>query len=193
MHYEKILPALLSLLFLWAITACNEDYQPLPVGQLRLELPEHSYELMESFCPYTIEAPEYGRFSVRKAPENSCWSDLKLAPLRAVIHMTYRELQDDLARTLNETHDLTYNHVGMADNILDETVSYPEHDVHGTIFMVEGNVASNIQFYVTDSAEHFLRGALYFNTAPNKDSLAPVVSHVREDLDHMLQSLRWKE
>lgn len=173
--------------------SCQETYQPLPVGQLRLDLPKHTYDVIESHCPYTMEAPTYGRFAERKAPENSCWSDLKLAPLRAVIHMTYRDLKGDLARMLNETHDLTYNHVGMADNILDETISYPEHDVHGTLFMVEGNVASNIQFYVTDSAKHFLRGALYFNTAPNKDSLAPVVAHVKKDIEHLLQSLRWKE
>ena len=181
---------LLTLAFL---TSCDEDYQPLPIGQLRLALPSHDYATIATGCPYTLEAPAYARINKRKAPQHNCWSDLKLPLIRGVIHLTYRELQDDLLLTLNETQDLTFKHVGMADNIVDETVSYPEQNVHGTIYTVEGNVASNIQFYVTDSLAHFLRGALYFNTTPNKDSLAPVVAHVRKDIDHLISSIRWKD
>jgi gliding motility-associated lipoprotein GldD len=175
------------------LSSCAEDYQPLPLGQMRIALPTHEYTTMESYCPYVLEAPVYARFNIRRAPDKSCWSDIKLPPLRAVIHMTYRELDNDLERTLNETQDLTYSHVGMADNILDETISYPSHDVYGTLFMVEGNVASNIQFYVTDSVNHFLRGALYFNTAPNKDSLAPVIVHVKADIQHLISTIQWKD
>ena len=181
------------LVALCSLSSCDEDYQPLPVGQMRIALPAHEYTEMETYCPYVLEAPSYARFNIRKAPDNSCWSDLRLPPMRAVIHMTYRKLENDLARTLNETQDLTYSHVGMADNILDQTISHPSHDVHGTLFMVEGNVASNIQFYVTDSVDHFLRGALYFNTAPNKDSLAPVIAHAREDIEHMISTIQWKD
>ena len=185
--------ACFMLLSLFSLSSCDEDFQPLPLGQMRIALPAHEYAAIETYCPYIIEAPSYARFNIRKAPDKSCWSDLRLPPLRAVIHMTYRSLENDLARTLNETQDLTYSHVGMADNILDETISYPSHDVYGTLFMVEGNVASNIQFYVTDSVDHFLRGALYFNAAPNKDSLAPVIAHARADIEHMLSTIQWKD
>lgn len=181
------------LLIASLLTSCEEDYQPLPVGQMRLELPPHEYSAVETNCPFTLEAPSYARVQTRRAPELNCWSDLKLPLVRGVIHLTYRELHDDLMLTLNESNDLAYSHVAMADNITDEAVSYPDQDVHGTVFMIEGNVASNIQFYVTDSIDHFLRGALYFNSSPNKDSLAPVVAYVREDIDHMISSIRWKD
>jgi hypothetical protein len=39
---------------------------------------------------------------------------------------------------------------------------------------MQGNAASSTQFYVTDSTTHFLRGVLYFYSAPNADSLKPV-------------------
>jgi hypothetical protein len=45
---------------------------------------------------------------------------------------------------------------------------------------------------VTDSVNHFLRGALYFNVLPNADSLAPVQNYLREDVLRMLKSLEWK-
>ncbi|PIV58809.1 MAG: gliding motility lipoprotein GldD, partial [Bacteroidetes bacterium CG02_land_8_20_14_3_00_31_25] len=52
--------------------------------------------------------------------------------------------------------------------------------------------ASNIQFYVTDSIRHFVRGALYFETKPNKDSLAPIINFIEQDVTHLVETLRWK-
>jgi gliding motility-associated lipoprotein GldD len=58
---------------------------------------------------------------------------------------------------------------------------------------VEGNAATARQFYLTDSSRHFLRGALYFDTAPNSDSLAVVNDFLQEDMLHLIQTLRWKK
>jgi gliding motility-associated lipoprotein GldD len=57
---------------------------------------------------------------------------------------------------------------------------------------VGGDAASNVQFFLTDSIHHFIRGALYFNNQPNADSMKPVVDFVKEDLRVMLKSFRWK-
>ena len=43
------------------------------------------------------------------------------------------------------------------------------------MYDLKGNTASSLQFFVTDSTRNFLRGSLYFNAEPNKDSLAPVM------------------
>lgn len=183
--------AFVFLVACFVLISCDEEYQPLPVGQLRIALPDHEYVAINGGCPYSMEIPIYSRILPKSAPDGNCWSNLNMPALRAIIHLTYRRLDGDLARTLDETYDLTYSHVSMADNIEDEQVLYPDQDVYGTVYTISGNVASNIQFYVTDSTKHFLRGALYFNTAPNKDSLAPVVDHIRQDIDHMLESLKW--
>ena len=45
----------------------------------------------------------------------------------------------------------------------------------------------------TDSVKHYLRGALYFNVEPNKDSLAPVLQFVKEDINVLIESFNWKE
>ncbi|HBI81253.1 MAG TPA: gliding motility lipoprotein GldD, partial [Bacteroidales bacterium] len=57
---------------------------------------------------------------------------------------------------------------------------------------IKGNSASSIQFYVTDSSEHYLRGALYFRCQPNKDSLAPAIEYFTADVVHLIETLRWK-
>ena len=56
----------------------------------------------------------------------------------------------------------------------------------------EGDAASNVQFFLTDSSQHFLRGALYFFNPPNPDSIAPVLQFVRGDIDHIAQTLVWR-
>ncbi|MCR5455573.1 MAG: hypothetical protein K6F33_11355, partial [Bacteroidales bacterium] len=64
--------------------------------------------------------------------------------------------------------------------------------VYGLLYGIKGNVASPLQFYITDSTRHFLRGSLYFNCSPNKDSLAPSVEFVRQDIERLFETLIWK-
>ncbi|MEY4458857.1 MAG: hypothetical protein RIT38_62, partial [Bacteroidota bacterium] len=35
-------------------------------------------------------------------------------------------------------------------------------------------------------------GALYFDTTPNADSLAPVIDFIYQDLKQLVSSFRWK-
>jgi hypothetical protein len=53
-------------------------------------------------------------------------------------------------------------------------------------------VASSFQFVLTDSIQHSVRGSLYFRTQPNEDSLRPVVSFVRHDIMHLLNTFHWQ-
>jgi gliding motility-associated lipoprotein GldD len=64
--------------------------------------------------------------------------------------------------------------------------------VTGIYFTLKGNAATSNQFFATDSVKHFLRGALYFSATPNADSLQPVNDFLREDVWHLIQTLRWK-
>lgn len=50
-----------------------------------------------------------------------------------------------------------------------------------------------MQFYLTDSVSHFLRGALYISEVPNYDSLRPVIKYLSEDVLKMIGSTEWKE
>ena len=63
--------------------------------------------------------------------------------------------------------------------------------VFGTYFEVEGDVASPMVFYLTDSTANFLYGSLYFDARPNADSLAPVTERIRQDMRHLMGTVRW--
>ena len=89
-----------------------------------------------------------------------------------------------------EAFKLTYKHTVKASGIVDSFFS--THAGSGIYFYVAGEAATSKQFYISDSSRHFLRGALYFDAAPNEDSLSVVSQFLEEDMRHLLKTLRWK-
>jgi gliding motility-associated lipoprotein GldD len=79
-----------------------------------------------------------------------------------------------------------------ADAIIEHPFENQENHVYGILYEITGNAASPIQFIVTDSTRHFLRGSLYFNNTPNADSIAPVTAYIESDIRHLIESVNWK-
>ena len=65
--------------------------------------------------------------------------------------------------------------------------------VYGSLFMLDGESASPLQFMLTDSVSRFFRGALYYDCIPNADSLAPVTRYLKQDIVELIQSFKWKK
>jgi len=80
----------------------------------------------------------------------------------------------------------------MADEISERMYENDSQKLYGMFYDLKGNVASQSQFYVTDSTKHFISGALYFETKPNYDSILPAINYIQKDMMHLIESLRWK-
>ena len=187
-HYHLIL--LLLMLF---ILGCQRSYTPKPRGFLRVEFPAREYVLFDSVCPYTFEYPSYGKI----VPDTDyitepCWINIEFPDFDGKIHISYKEVHQNLNDFIEDSRALTYKHTIKADAIKETVYTNPELEVHGILYDIKGNAASSIQFYLTDSNAHFLRASLYFNVQPDKDSLAPVISFFREDIIHLVESFAWK-
>ena len=175
--------------FILILYSC-EEYTPKPRGYFRIDLPEKKYKIYnESDCPYSFEYPEYAAI-VYHNPD-SCWIDLVVPKLHAVIYLTYKS-GNDIETFLEETRTLVYKHTIKADAI-NKYYFKNEFNAYGLIYEIKGNAASSINFYITDSISNFIRGALYFNNKPNKDSLAPVVDFLSEDIAHLIETTKWKD
>lgn len=124
--------------------------------------------------------------------EGDCWYNIIYPKLRAQLHCTYTPIRGDLSVLLRDANEFALNHEGKATAINRQEYSNPEHDTHGLIFDIKGQVASPIQFYLTDSTTHFLRGSLYFSSKPNPDSVAPVQAFIRKDIIRLMESTTWK-
>ncbi|NNE03017.1 MAG: gliding motility lipoprotein GldD, partial [Eudoraea sp.] len=100
-------------------------------------------------------------------------------------------VEQNLNTLLVDAQKLSYEHVGKADNILEQRFVNEEADVYGMFFEVKGNAASQAQFYVTDSTNHFVTGALYFYAKPNYDSIYPAAMYIQNDIRRIMESLTW--
>ena len=189
----------LSCLF-WVFASCRPDtYTPKPRGYYRIDYPEHKYQAFSNpEYPYSFEYPTYAKIErdtvfFDTKPENPYWINMLFPTLGGEIYISYKEItpKQPLQKLLEDSYELSFFHTKRADYINDPQFRNEANHVYGIFYDVGGNAASSYQFYATDSVHHFLRGALYFNTTPNADSLRPVNEFLRKDMEHMLETLKW--
>ncbi len=189
-----MLKLLTSLLLVFLLSGCHhDDYTPKPRGYFRIEYPKHKYKLFEpKDCPFSFEIPDYA-FVVPDSNSLSdpCWYYVIMPRLNGQLYLTYKAVHGNLRDYMEDTRTLVYKHTSRASSIDERLVSFNK-GVYGVLYDIGGDAASPSQFFVTDSSTNFLRGALYFNAEPNADSIAPSIAFVKEDIEHMLKTLKWK-
>tara|TARA_B100000609_G_C17112628_1_gene380546 strand:+ start:304 stop:852 length:549 start_codon:yes stop_codon:yes gene_type:complete len=167
---------------------CSSDYTPKPRGFFRIDLPEKKYQKSDLNCPFIFE---YGQYAEIEKREEYCWFNLQFPELKGTLHMSYKLVQNNLQEHINNSHDLAYKHTRVAEGISEQPYQNPKKKLYGIVYNFEGNTATAMQFYLTDSVHHFVRGALYFNTEMN-DSITPVSDFLEEDIYHLVDSWEWK-
>jgi gliding motility-associated lipoprotein GldD len=184
-------------ILLFTLIACNSDYTPKPRGYFRIDFPRHEYQSFnQPEFPYSFEYPVYGKI-VRDTtffgdkPENPYWINVDFPRFHARIYISYKQVEGNFDKLRDDAYKMTYKHTYKASSIEDSMIHTPL-GVNGVFFNVSGNAATAKQFFVSDSTRHFLRGALYFDTTPNSDSLSIVNDFLQLDMNHIINSLRWK-
>lgn len=184
-------------LLLFILSACNSVYTPKPRGYFRIDFPLHSYQPFDRpDFPYSFEYPVYGNI-IRDTsffgdkPENPYWINVDFPRFHARIYISYKEVNGNYDKLREDAYKMTYKHTYKASSIEDSLIS-TSLGVHGIFFNVGGDAATAKQFFVSDSIKHFLRGALYFDTTPNSDSLGIVNAFLQVDMYHLINTLKWK-
>ncbi len=185
----------LLLMAIFLLSACDESYSPKPRGYFRIEFPEKKYQLYSSECPFSFQHPIYS-FVKNDSTDNPqyCWLNVEYPQFNGIIHLSYKAInkENTLYQLTEDCRKLAYKHTIKAEGISESVINKNKENVHGILYDIKGNTASSIQFFVTDSTNHFLRGALYFKEEPRIDSLQPVVDFIRQDITKMLNGFEWK-
>lgn len=182
--------------------SCAEEmvFTPKPRAYPRIEFPRHEYRAFDkSYCNFTFEYPTYAAIEqdtlfFDEKPVDPCWFDIYIAQFNCRIHCSYYPINSDntFEKLNNDAFELTNKHVTKAEYINPTPVQNIQ-GVYGFTFNLEGPVATPFQFFLTDSTRHFLRGAMYFHSKSQPDSLSPIIDFVKEDIDHMIKTFRWLE
>ncbi len=197
---QSVLRKLMSLLIVSCIllivfVSCdNKTYQPKPKGYFRIDLPEKEYVSLDSMKYYSFEYPVYSKITPDYlSPEEKEWVNVEFPSFKGTIHISYKSVDDNIEEYLEDSYYMMTKHISRAMGIRDSVVVNPEKKVYGLVYFLEGEgVASPLQFYLTDSVNHFLRGSLYFNVKTNNDSLAPVINFITDDIRHLINTVEWK-
>jgi gliding motility-associated lipoprotein GldD len=186
----------IGLALIMLTSACDEDEEflsPKPRGYFRIDFPEKKYKLYDSLCPYSFEIPDYSQITQNKqSGAEPCWQNLDFNTFHATVYLSYKEIHNDLSKYLDDAHEFANRHQIKASGLEQIAVIRDSAKVYGLLFDIEGNSASSVQFYLTDSTQHFLRGSLYFNCVPNADSLKIVIDFLKKDIYHLINTTRWK-
>lgn len=189
------MPVKLSIyLILLSVWGCSEKYTPKPYGYYRIDFPAKAYQPLADSFPYRFEKALNANVEIdRDKYAEPYWINLVYPAYNAKIHLSYKTITADtsLQSYLQDCHRMAYTHTIKAESI-DEKL-FRRNKIFGLVYFIEGNTASSTQFFITDSTRHFLRGALYFNQHPDKDSLAPVIQYLREDILTLMETMEFKQ
>lgn len=195
---------ILSLIFglliaLFAISSCQSDddetYTPKPRAYLRMELPKATYIKFDSLYPFSFEYSSISRITPDQSKNTEpYWINVEYPTLGAIIYLSYKPIKNNFPKYKKDAIEFANKHLQQADDIVESDIYDPEIPITGKIFDIKGvNVACPYQFWVSDSTSKFVRGALYFNSKPNNDSLAPKITYIKNDILHMINTFKWNK
>jgi gliding motility-associated lipoprotein GldD len=179
---------LLLACMVFGLIGCKDEPVPKPSAMLRLEYPEQDYSTMESDCPFVFD------YNLLAQPnfQEGCNLVLDYKEMKGSIYLSYKPVEGNIKELLSDAQKLSYEHVVKADNILEQPFMNGQDRVFGMFYEVKGDAASQSQFYVTDSTNHFVTGSLYFYAKPNYDSILPAADYLQRDIRRIVESIRWK-
>lgn len=178
----------IALLLLFGVIACKKSVITKPSAMLRLEYPEASY-VKESLdeCPYQFDV----NANANVVQRGNCWTNIEYPGMNATVYLTYHPVKNNIDSLLRDVQKLTYDHSIKAQSIIEQMRVDSDNKVYGMFYSIEGDAASQSQFYVTDSVNHLVVGSLYFNAKPNYDSIYPAVIYLQKDIRHIMETIKW--
>lgn len=185
---RRILSSLAISAMFFAFSGCKKEVVPKPTGHLRLDYPVAQYDYFSNDCPYAFDMNSDA--VIKGKPD--CSFEINYPKMKATIYLNYKSVHGDINVLLRDAQTLTYKHVVKADDIIEQPYINPEKKVYGMFYQVQGNAATNVQFYVTDSTKHFVNGQVYFYAKPNFDSIMPAANYVKNDMRRIMESIKWK-
>ncbi|WP_443937053.1 gliding motility lipoprotein GldD [Pedobacter sp. MW01-1-1] len=191
--HRVVLFTLAGVLFL---SACqNHDYSPKPKAYFRIQYPKKEYITFNRPVPYSFQYPVYAQIEKDNSRDaNQNWYNLHFKQFNGFLHFTYYDVNNkkEYDEMVEDARKLAFKHTVKATAIDQKIIYYPQKKLYGVYYAIEGNTASSVQFFLTDSAKHYLRGALYFNERPQYDSIEPVIKFIKKDIDTLISTFKWK-
>lgn len=192
----KSIKFILVVIILFSVAGCAKKQvsTPKPRGYFRIEMPEHQYKSFDTVVlPFTFQCPVFTQCEIHPQGDTMTWLLINYPREKARLELSYQPLHNNMYDLAIEDRNFVEMHYVKADNVSQREFRNDEAHVFGLYSDMEGrDVACPLHFWLTDSTSHFLRGTLYFNFTPNNDSVQPVIDYIRQDVQEMIETFKWK-
>lgn len=185
---------LFSLLIIILFSCGEENLIPKPPTHLMVDLPAHSYKKFTDTSHYNFDMPKL--WSVRANLKEQDSLILYLGKeIDGDLHFQYLKIDtaNPLSKHINKTFEKIDFHKARAKQLMDTNFVFKDKKVFGSMYEFIGNSATNFQFYLTDSMNHFVRSELLIRRKPNYDSLQPTLNYIKTDLIQLINTFEWAE
>jgi len=160
---------------------------------MKVEYPEKEYQRFDSIAPFTFLYPKYAKVVEDNSPNaEKYWYNILFPSFDATVYLSYKAVNNNLSDFITDSRNLAYKHTVKAESIQETLINRKDNNVYGLFYDFSGNTATALQFFLTDSSKHFIRGSLYFNNTPRIDSLNPVIDFLRKDILELTSSFEWR-
>jgi gliding motility-associated lipoprotein GldD len=180
-----------SLILIVVLFGCKDDPYLKPIGYPRLNLPEAGYQAWSNNCGFSFRKPICT--NIEKLESDSCFFNLSYPSLNAKVFCSYIPVNSKLKEIIDQEYKLREKHNQFSTSVKESVFHSQSKNVHALLFHISGTQAATpLQFFITDSINHFFRGTLYFNNSPNNDSLETAIDFIRTDIDTLVESFEWR-
>jgi gliding motility-associated lipoprotein GldD len=176
--------------------ACRDEvYIPKPRAYFRITLHDTTYRPLTEKLPYMFEYSHDAYMDRVNKHEGSLWINFLYPIQNAVIFTNYISLDTaDLADLIQDSRFIATRQMIRADDMVQSDIWDTNARLYGKIFETVGNhAACPYQFWITDEENHFFRAAMYLNSTPQNDSLAPIIHHIKKDMLHIIKTFAWTQ
>ncbi len=188
---------LIICIILFVACKDQEVLVPKPRAYPKIEYPEKKYEQFSWLdCELTFQKPVYAKIvkdssNQLKEDIHPCWFDIYFDKFNGSIHCSYIPITEDnnFEKLVKESFRVV-DQVNKRSNYVEETVISKEN-MGGIYFTFEGPAASQAQFFLTDSTDHFFKASLYFYSKVRPDSIAPIAAFIKKDIEKMIETFNW--
>ena len=188
-------------LLLIFIMACGEDNSsPKPRMFPKVEYPKGSiYTFQYEDCPFTFKIPDYTEIDrdpryQRLNPPHDCWFNIKYPMFQAQLYCSYAALngRESFDNYKSDAFEIV-DQINRRSDYMEEYRYENIHGVSGVVFDFSGPAASPMQFFLSDSTNHFFKMALYYDTQNEPDSLGPISDFIKRDMGRILETFQWSD
>ena len=179
--------AIISLIFI--MFGCGEKTAPKPIAYPYIE------NSAKGYTPHCIKAYPL-QFNVANSAivegndKNTGWLNINYPEYNATIFCSYIPTTEDKTQNeINKSRELVYIHAKYASDIRSFSYNDSLKNLSAELYVLNGNVATPLQFIATDNSSFIFRGSLYFNSQVTIDSVAPIVEYLKNDIFQIIETI----